>query len=420
MRAYRWVAVVAGVSMMTGALAAGAGASTSSTGVLHGDTYVKVAKVTNASFEKSGPYAVGEYTLPLSVTDANGTTYATMMDVWYPAVKGAGAPVTYNVGQWLPAALQPLLNKNKTTKAEAAKATYIESAQSGLKVASGTFPLAVFAHGYAGFRDQSTYLTTHLASWGFVVVATDGVQYDLTSVINQSFLSIKPVSSDPNADVADMRAEISAMGSTGIGLVQGHVDATNVIAFGHSAGGSAVEKLASYETVNGGTTPYLKGWIGLAGASISGIGGSLVAPYNVVPAIPGVIVGGGQDHVVPMTGLKTAYGQLTASRRIIELTNVGHQEFSDLCAINQGHGGLVTIADALGVTLNPTLKTLATDGCFTKSGKIYNVATDWPIVNQIVTAAARQDLGFDTSTAGLDNLQKAYKSEVSLDTTSSL
>jgi len=63
---------------------------------------------------------------------------------------------------------------------------------------------------------------------------------------------------------------------------------------------------------------------------------------------------------------------------------------------------------------------LATDGCFTKSGKVYNVATDWPIVNQIVTAAARADLGFDASTAGLDKLQTAHKSEVNLDTTSSL
>ncbi len=35
--------------------------------------------------------------------------------------------------------------------------------------------LIAFSHGNAGLRQQSTFLTTHLASWGFVVVAPDHV-----------------------------------------------------------------------------------------------------------------------------------------------------------------------------------------------------------------------------------------------------
>ena len=34
-------------------------------------------------------------------------------------------------------------------------------------------PLVVFSHGNSGLRRQSTFLTTHLASWGFVVAAPD-------------------------------------------------------------------------------------------------------------------------------------------------------------------------------------------------------------------------------------------------------
>jgi len=33
----------------------------------------------------------------------------------------------------------------------------------------GPFPLVTFAHGSGGLRDQSTFLTTHIASWGFVI-----------------------------------------------------------------------------------------------------------------------------------------------------------------------------------------------------------------------------------------------------------
>ena len=36
-------------------------------------------------------------------------------------------------------------------------------------------PLLVFSHGNSGYRQQSTFLTTHLASWGFVVAAPDHV-----------------------------------------------------------------------------------------------------------------------------------------------------------------------------------------------------------------------------------------------------
>ena len=34
-------------------------------------------------------------------------------------------------------------------------------------------PLIIFSHGNSGYRQQSTFLTTHLASWGFLVAAPD-------------------------------------------------------------------------------------------------------------------------------------------------------------------------------------------------------------------------------------------------------
>ena len=40
---------------------------------------------------------------------------------------------------------------------------------------AGPHPLVVFSHGNSGLRQQSTFLTTHLASWGFIVAAPDHV-----------------------------------------------------------------------------------------------------------------------------------------------------------------------------------------------------------------------------------------------------
>ncbi|MAG29512.1 MAG: hypothetical protein CL908_01305 [Deltaproteobacteria bacterium] len=44
-------------------------------------------------------------------------------------------------------------------------------------------PLIVFSHGNSGFRQQSTFLTTHLASWGAVVAAPDHVGNTFTEML---------------------------------------------------------------------------------------------------------------------------------------------------------------------------------------------------------------------------------------------
>ena len=49
----------------------------------------------------------------------------------------------------------------------------------GLPAAEGRFPLVLFSHGFASFRTQSSFLTTHLASWGFVVISPDYIERGL-------------------------------------------------------------------------------------------------------------------------------------------------------------------------------------------------------------------------------------------------
>jgi predicted dienelactone hydrolase len=276
---------------------------------------------------------------------------------------------------------------------------------------SGTFPLVLFSHGYAGFRDQSTYLTTHLASWGFVVAAPDQQSRVLTTVLGGP-----TVTTDPNADVAELLATIKLFTDGRGGIAQGITDPTHVIAFGHSAGGSTVERLASYLTAEQGSASVLKGFIGLAGSDFGSLS-TLTAPYNTVPSMPGVFVGGSNDQVVAPSTLQDAYSELTGPRRYIELTGAGHLVFSDLCQIDPGQGGLTVLAKALGITLTGNLSLLATDGCFPPD---IPVTTDWPLVDQIVVASARHMLGFDTTNAGVADLATADPTLITADTDSPL
>ncbi|HXB36217.1 MAG TPA: hypothetical protein VNU75_00805 [Acidimicrobiales bacterium] len=165
--------------MAASAFVAGApaGAATTSgaapgTHVLDSDTVPVVRHLGPTSFTSPGPFGVGETTLTLPTDGAP-------VEVWYPATQASivGQPVaTYDVSAWLPPALQKLIPAGFSV-------TYPSGGVRGIAVAPGRYPLVVFSHGYAGFRDQSTFLTSFLASWGFVVAAPDHYSRDLTEVL---------------------------------------------------------------------------------------------------------------------------------------------------------------------------------------------------------------------------------------------
>jgi predicted dienelactone hydrolase len=102
------------------------------------------------AFAARGPYLVGvrEFVIadderPLPVT------------VWYPALNPTGAPeTTVYRPDLFPIPGQAI-------------------ADAPPDVAGGPYPLVIFSHGFGGLRYQSTYLTEHLASYGFVVMAAD-------------------------------------------------------------------------------------------------------------------------------------------------------------------------------------------------------------------------------------------------------
>lgn len=370
---------------------------------VHGDTAVKVTHLGPTSFEANGPYRAGVLTFSYAVpaTAATPAGYSTTAACWYPTlVKGATS--TYNVASELPPAIAYIVSKNPTA---ATAATYSTGGIAKAAVASGTFPLVLFSHGFSGFKWQSSTLLSHLATWGFVVCAPDHPGRDLESQLD-SEVSATPPTTDPNADVRDLIALHNLLAAKKVAALAGHVDATRVVVLGHSAGGSAAERLASYGTTL--SSNWVKGWIGMAGMSNLSWS-STVAPFNAMPTEPGLVLGGQNDEVVPIAGLQTADAALTGPKYFAEMLDAGHNVYSDLCMIGAGDGGILAIAAALGVSVPTNIATLAVDGCEAPNQPVTN---SWPAIDQLTVGAVRNFLGIDTSTVAFTNLHASFPTVV--------
>src|SRR5215510_4504807 len=100
-----------------------------------------------------GPWLAGVTTV--TVTDpARGRSFD--VEVWYPVdpAIGDGSGNTYSL-------LGGLIALDSPARRDATPAP------------GGPWPLVVFSHGYGGIRFQSFFLTEHLATRGFVVIAPD-------------------------------------------------------------------------------------------------------------------------------------------------------------------------------------------------------------------------------------------------------
>jgi predicted dienelactone hydrolase len=356
--------------------------------VVHGDTVPTVAQLGPTSFTNPGPFASGVTTLSLR---AGGP----LVEVWYPAtpasVKGH-TRASYNVATWLPPALRALI------PAHFDGATYETDAYRGVPVASGRFPLVVFTHGYSGFRDQSTFLTTRLASWGFVVAASDLPDNDLTAVLSGA------KSQGVAADITEQRRVITLMGedAQGAGMFHGHIDMSRVAAIGHSLGGAVSEALAAAD-------PRISTFIGMAGATVGSFGQTTSGPTSIVPDKPGMLMVGTADQIASPTGIAKAFTAMKEPKRLVTLHNFGHLVFSDICEIGAGKGGLLAIASEVHIAVPASLKTLASDGC---NAPDTPVSQGWPVIRQSVTAQLRHVFGFDSSLAGLTGLKAAFPETV--------
>lgn len=240
----------------------------------------------------------------------------------------------------------------------------------------GPFPVVLFSHGYGGYPEQSSFLTDHLATWGFIVVAPDHRSRDLKAVITNT-------TGQGQNDVADLTQALAVMrflNADPSNLFHQKLDLHRVATLGHSAGGGAALTFAAQSSA-------VRTYVALA-----------PAPGSIPRGKSGLIMQGTTDKVVSPNGTKRLYASLPAPKRLILIDKTGHNVFDDGCTIGAAQGGLVAFVKKLN--LPPQFEAIATDGC--TAPDIYPTKA-WPLIDQAVTAQLRWGLGVDRQPVGLNS-----------------
>ncbi len=326
-----------------------------------------------APYAKQGPYAAGYTTLHL----AGGRRVV----VWYPADPAATTghtQETIDLSSMLSPALQAKIPASSRVLYKAAA-----YADAPAATTPGKYPLVVFSHGFAGYPEQSVSLTTHLASWGFVVAAPDHVERSLDGLLGAAGTGV-PTSTDLAVLQATLSLAVTA--SNGAGVLHGLVDPSRVVAAGHSAGAAAAYQFASAD-------PRVKAWISYS-VGFGGQGG----PAPKAPAKPGMVMLGETDGIIPAASSRQVYAAMNTPKYLVQIPRAGHLVFSDICLIGRSSGGIVGIAKALKLGIDPQLLKLGSDGC-TSDHPRPEVA--FPAIDQLSVGFFRWALHVDARPIGL-------------------
>ena len=273
-----------------------------------------------------GPWPVGVRTVQLD---------GRPVEVWYPARRDTPdtAPrVRYDLRLAMP-------------PAEAAKVPDADNAwlecdcvrDVEVDVSHGPYPVVMFLHGAASFRMQSTFLTTHWASRGFVVIAPDLPGVGLNAILGGEptmFPALIPGS------VLDAIAKPS--GTDPFAFIRDRLDTGRVAVVGHSLGSVLARSVD--------TRPEITVKISLAGANTFTSGSNLS-------------VGGETDKIAPPDRDPARLADAPPRSRSAVVRGAGHLAFTDLCLVGADRGGSLAIARTHGVAIPDMIVTLAVDGC---------------------------------------------------------
>ena len=195
-----------------------------------------------------------------------------------------------------------------------------------------TFPAILLVHGYAGHRRESSFMGTHLASHGFLVVSADhaGSTYkDIVSVMESARAEGRQITRaelmpdlfvDRKGDVpflldqavARLGAEPTRMGITGASLGGW----TSVMAPGVEPRIKAIAPMCP----SGGETPVYPRGKNYARDALDFAWGSDVATLFMVAD---------RDSWLPLYGQLELFGRVPGAKRMVILRRADHQHFID-------------------------------------------------------------------------------------------
>lgn len=166
-----------------------------------------------------GPYWVGTRDFVIN-PDAEEPLEVT---VWYPALNpdGLEESVTY-----------PVTMKDRNVPADATGEVIGRALKdSPPDLSSGAYPLVVYSTGFAHTRAFGAYLTEHLASYGFVVIAPDHHE-----TFDFNYQDLPEASIQRPQDILSVINFAETLTASG-GALEGMIDTETIAVAGHSIGG---------------------------------------------------------------------------------------------------------------------------------------------------------------------------------------
>ena len=262
-------------------------------------------------FDERGPYDVGVATIELGDRQT---------EVYYPALPDAEAETEIfdtlsvfpeNLQDFIPEELSGLTETNAYRDA----APITDAPEGGL-------PIVVYSHGFGGFRQVATFHTTHLASWGYVVLSTDHLERGISAQASGELGG-----GVENQDVLDVLNSIEALAADERFASLADVD--RVAITGHSAGAGTSYRAAAEDIIDG--------FVSISGGARDG-----------VTQKPALVIIGELDAVVPADASYALYEQLEANAVLVNIANSGHNAFTDSCRGIRDLGGLDALAELIG------------------------------------------------------------------------
>ena len=381
-------AVVVGLALLVAGCSS-SGEPTSSTTAKVGTTLAPAP----VDYSGIGPYKVG--TLEVDLGDRKAVVY-------YPAdpsaTQGAEVFAAYSTGIAFPEALRAAIPKAFVQDVQLGTDTYRNARANP----QGPFPVVLHSHGFSGFYLVESRYMVHLASWGFVVAAPDHKERSLGGQLDQSNSARAP-----GQDVTDLKNTLAKLKDANVaadGPLKGAMNFDEVAATGHSAGGSAVGRLAL-------ESPDIKTFIGKApGAPIdtTNIARDASAEQREAavkqalaavtpPDKPSMLIAGERDGVIPLTTVTLEYQWLKAPKKLAVVKNAGHNAFTDLCPPIREQGGLMQYSAQLPSSFAPVLR-LGEDGC---TPDFLEPAVGYRYIDHLTVAQLRWVFGLDPTEASL-------------------
>jgi pimeloyl-ACP methyl ester carboxylesterase len=267
-----------------------------------------------------GPHPVGVFSRELSDPGRGGRRIP--LELWYPAEDE-------HLGQDLSPATQdqyPLFGGLKVR----------QEAVRDARPKEGPHPAVLFSHGFAGHRRQSTFLCSHLASHGYLVVAPDHAGNTLTDMMQLVLkLGASRMPPDPEALLGsyvfdrprDLSLSIDALARGDLHDRVGGVDlALGVGVVGHSFGGWTSLVLGSRE-------PRVRALVPMAPAGGAGPLWALALERELTFEFPADVetlyLAAQRDSLLPEVGIEQLFRRTPDPVRMLVLENADHMHFCD-------------------------------------------------------------------------------------------